>query len=46
MNKKETTSIRIDPELWHEFKIYCVIKRKDISEVIEEMVKKELKNKI
>lgn len=41
--KKETTSIRIDPELWHEAKIRALKARKSIGEYIESLIENDLK---
>ena len=40
---KKTTSLKIDPELWKEVKIYCINKEIDISEYIENLIRKDLK---
>jgi predicted HicB family RNase H-like nuclease len=40
---KETTSIKIDPELWREAKIYAIKKGISISNLLEQLIKKELK---
>jgi predicted HicB family RNase H-like nuclease len=41
--KKETTSIRIDPELWHEAKKRALDARKSIGEYIESLIEKDMK---
>lgn len=38
-----TTSIKIDPEMWKEFKKYCIDKNTNISNFLEKLIKKELK---
>ncbi len=38
-----TKSLKIDPELWKKIKVYSAEKEIDISEYIEELVKKDLK---
>jgi len=43
---KKTTSIKFDTELWKEVKKRCIDLEIDISEYLEELVKKELKGKI
>lgn len=43
--KRETTSIKIDPELWKKAKKYCIDKDITVSELIEDLVKKELGNR-
>ncbi len=40
--KRETTSIRIDPELWKEAKILAVKQDLSIGQFIEKLIKKEL----
>ena len=40
--KRVTTSIKIDPELWKKAKIYSIEKGVDLSELIENLLKKEL----
>ena len=40
--KRTTTSIKIDPELWKKAKIYSIEKGVDLSELIENLLKKEL----
>ncbi len=43
--KRETTSIKIEPELWKEVKIHCIRENKEISEYLGELIKKDLKKK-
>ena len=40
---RKTTSLRIDPDLWKKVKLHCVQNELDISEYIENLVKKDLK---
>lgn len=40
---RKTTSLKIDEELWKKVKIHCIQKEIDISEYIENLVKKDLK---
>jgi len=40
---RKTTSIKIDDELWHEFKMRALEKRMEISELLEQLIRKELK---
>ncbi|MEM3074968.1 MAG: hypothetical protein QW727_03445 [Candidatus Pacearchaeota archaeon] len=42
---KKKTSLVIDEDLWQEVKIYCIKQKKDISEWLSELIKKELKKK-
>ena len=39
---RKTTSIKIDPELWKRVKKYCIDIDKDISDFIEELLRKKL----
>lgn len=41
--KRETTSIRIDPETWHKAKMKALENRMSIGEFIEKLIEKELK---
>ena len=43
--KRVTKSLKIDPELWKEVKVYCAKEEIDISVYIENMIKKDLKKK-
>ena len=42
---KETTtsSIRINPKIWEDFKIWCIKNKVAMSEKLEEMIKETLK---
>ena len=40
--KKKTTSIKIDPELWKEAKKYCIDEEVDVSEFVENLIRKAL----
>jgi len=40
---RQTTSIKIDPKLWKEAKIYAIRKGVNLSELIEQLLKKEIK---
>ena len=39
---RKTTSIKIDPELWKKVKKHCIDIDTDISDFIEELLKKNL----
>jgi len=41
--EKKTTSIKMDPELWKEFKKHAIDQDKDLSDILEEMIKRELR---
>lgn len=43
--KRVTTSIKFDPELWKDVKIHCIKQGIDISDYLEELVRKDLKKK-
>jgi hypothetical protein len=38
-----TSSIRINPKLWEDFKVYCIRKGIAMSEKLEELITKEIK---
>jgi hypothetical protein len=40
--KRESTSIKIDPELWKEAKIEAIRRETDVSELVEHAIRKEL----
>ncbi len=42
MPERKTTSIKVDPELWKKAKKHCIDKDIDMSELIEQLLKKEL----
>lgn len=44
-NNRETTSIRIDPKLWKEAKIKALQNDMNVGQYIEELIKKDVKNK-
>lgn len=39
---RKTTSIKIDTALWKKVKIHCVQNDKDISDFLEELIRREL----
>jgi hypothetical protein len=43
MAARKTTSVKVDPELWKEFKKHAIDQDKDISSMLEEIIKRELK---
>lgn len=43
MARNQTSSIRVDPETWREAKLLAVSRNKTIGGLIEELLKKELK---
>jgi hypothetical protein len=40
---RKSTSIKIDDDLWHAFKMRALEKRMDISTLLEQLIRKELK---
>ena len=40
---RKTTSLKIDEELWKEVKIECIKRGIEISEYLEQLIKKDLK---
>jgi len=42
-NNKETTSIKIDPEIWKEAKKLAIDKNMTLSDFLESLIKRELK---
>ena len=40
---KKKTSLVIDEDLWQDVKIHCIREKRDISEWMEELIRKELK---
>ena len=42
---KKKTSLVIEEDLWQDVKIHCIKQKKDISEWLEKIIKKELKRK-
>lgn len=40
---KKTTSLKIEEEVWKKFKIKCILDGRDISDELEELIKKEIK---
>lgn len=41
--ERKTTSIKIDPNLWEEVKIFCIKQKTDISTWLEKIIKENLK---
>ena len=42
MGKRKVTSIKIDPQLWTEFRKYALDEGKSVSELLESLIKKEI----
>lgn len=43
--KRVTTSIKVNPQLWKEVKKYCIDKDINVSDLLEQLLKKELGKK-
>lgn len=43
MNERKTTSIKVNPELWKEFKKHAIDCDKDLSDMLEQMIKEKVK---
>jgi len=41
--ERKTTSLKINPEIWKKVKIHCITENIDISEYLEELIKKDIK---
>ena len=44
VNETTTSSIRISPKIWEDFKIWCIKNHTSISEKLEELIREVLKN--
>ena len=42
---RKTTSLKIDEELWKEVKKHCIDLNKDISDYLEDLIRKDIKGK-
>jgi len=43
MNERKTTSVKVNPDLWKEFKKLAIDQDKDLSDVLEQMIKEKVK---
>ena len=43
--ERKTTSIKIDPNLWEDVKIFCIKQKTDISTWLEKIITENLKKK-
>jgi len=43
MTERKTTSIKVEPQLWKDFKKYAIDRDRDLSEILEELIRKELR---
>jgi hypothetical protein len=43
MAERKTTSIKVDPHLWKEFKKKAIDEDKDLSDILEEMIREKVK---
>jgi len=44
MSNKQVTSIKVDPELWKEAKKHAIDRGETIGELVERLLRKELKD--
>lgn len=42
---KTAHSFKVDDKLWDEFRIHCIKKKKKLGEVLEELIKNEIKER-
>jgi len=42
--ERKVTSIKVDPELWKKFKVYCIENELEMSEELEKMIKDKFKS--
>jgi len=40
---RKTTSIKIDSDIWKKVRLYCIEKDTDISEYLEDLIRRDLK---
>ncbi|MCJ7505125.1 hypothetical protein MUP05_01445 [Candidatus Bathyarchaeota archaeon] len=40
--EKKTTSIKVNPDLWKDFKKYAIDQDRDLSDILEEMIRKKI----
>lgn len=45
MIKRKTTSIKVNPDLWREFKVRSIRTNTDISDILDRMIRREMKRK-
>jgi macrodomain Ter protein organizer (MatP/YcbG family) len=43
MTERKTTSIKVDPQLWKEFKKYAIDQDEDLSDILEKMIRERVK---
>jgi hypothetical protein len=43
MTERKTTSIKVDPKLWKELKKQAIDEDRDLSDLVEEMIKEKIK---
>lgn len=43
--ERKTTSLKIEPQLWKDVKKHCIDKEMDISDYLEQLIRKDLKSK-
>jgi len=42
-SKKKKTNIMVDKKVWKKFKIYCLLKKKNVSKSLMTLIRKHLK---
>jgi macrodomain Ter protein organizer (MatP/YcbG family) len=45
MMERKTTSIKVDPQLWKDFKKLAIDQDKDLSDVLEQMIREKVRGK-
>jgi len=45
MNERKTTSVKVNPDLWKEFKKLAIDKDKDLSDMLEQMIKEKVNSR-
>jgi hypothetical protein len=45
MPERKTTSIKVNPQLWKEFKKQAIDYDKDLSDLLEDLIRKHLKER-
>ena len=43
MVERKTTSVKVDPQLWKQLKKQAIDEDKDLSDIVEEMIKERIK---
>jgi len=43
--ERRTTSVKVNPEIWKKFKLYCIENDLEMGEELEKMVEEKITNK-